>query len=235
MMLDESGSMSSMRDSAIQGFNENVQQIKADAEENPDTQDHTVCLVTFNGNVDTPIWMRDIDQIEEIDTNSYSPNGMTSLRDAIGQTVADLQRDLKSQIEDEDINLNILITILSDGMDTSSKDHDPSSIKALLGSLDMDDNDSPWTINYIGATEDCLANAQNLGMSAMNTSQFVATGAGTSSAMRGMSSGRSSYTKSIGHGLSKLQAQSMYNTSSITGEVVTDEDIAKFKAENNID
>ena len=32
IMLDESGSMSSIRDETISGFNETVQQIKADAE-----------------------------------------------------------------------------------------------------------------------------------------------------------------------------------------------------------
>ena len=131
IMLDESGSMSSIRDETISGFNETVQQIKADAEENIDTQEHTVCLVTFNGHVDQPIWLESVDSLSEINTNSYSPGGMTALRDAIGQTIADLKKDLKDDLEGDD-RVDIFLTIITDGQDTASREHSGSDIKEMI-------------------------------------------------------------------------------------------------------
>jgi len=234
ILLDESSSMLSMRDATISGFNENIDQIQADSEENPDTQDHRVCLVTFNGHVDVPIWLENVNDISHIDTNAYSPNGMTSLRDAISQTISELRRDLKEEIEDGEIN--ILMTILSDGQDTSSREATPEAIKSLIEDLGLENDDSPWTLTYIGASEACLTEVQSFGISAVNTSAFDANAAGTRAAMGNLSSARSTYTNAISnHGLSKSMAQSLYNESNVTGMAMTNEEIEKWKIDHNID
>ena len=48
IILDESGSMESIKSSIIQGFNEIVQTIKGIEKEFPE-QEHFISLVTFNG------------------------------------------------------------------------------------------------------------------------------------------------------------------------------------------
>ena len=231
IMLDESGSMSSIQNETISGFNETVQQIKADAEENVDTQEHTVCLVTFNGHVDQPIWLESVDSLSEINTNSYSPGGMTALRDAIGQTIADLKKDLKDDLEGDD-RVDIFMTIITDGHDTASREHSGSDIKEMIDSLDMDNDDSPWTVAFMGASADIVTAGQGMGFKAAMSNQFDADAVGTQAMFRGHNAGRSTYSKGISRGLGKASAEALYAVSSASGQAMTDEEVDEWIDKN---
>ena len=223
--------MIAIRDETISGFNETVQQIKADFEENVDTQEHTVCLVTFNGHVDQPIWLESVDSLSEINTNSYSPGGMTALRDAIGQTIVDLKKDLKDDLEGDD-RVDIFLTIITDGHDTASREHSGSDIQTMIDSLDMDNDDSPWTVAFMGASADIVTAGQGMGFKSVMTNQFDANSVGTQTAFRNHNAGRSTYSKGISRGLGKASAEALYAVSNTSGQAMTDEEVDEW-IENN--
>ena len=113
IILDRSGSMSSQRNKTVDGYNEQVQQMK----ENAQDQDITCSLITFNGNVVEHFWKQSADQLEESNYESYVPSGMTALYDALGYVIDKMMAE-----DDGDEDTAYLFTVISDGGENSSSD-----------------------------------------------------------------------------------------------------------------
>jgi len=147
IILDESGSMQSIKRTIINGFNEVVQTIKSVALEYPE-QEHTVTFVSFNSSGIKKIHENaKIESLNQIDEQSYHPNGGTPLFDAMGASFF----YLNSIIEKENPkNYNVLVTILTDGEENASKEHTAQSIKSKIEELSLKN----WTFTYIGANHD---------------------------------------------------------------------------------
>ena len=147
IILDESGSMQSIKKTIMNGFNEVVQTIKSVALEYPE-QEHTVSFVSFNCSGIKKIHENSkIELLNQIDERSYQPNGGTPLFDAMGASIF----NLNSIIEKENPkNYNVLVTILTDGAENASKEHTAQSIKEMV-ELYKSKN---WTFTYIGANHD---------------------------------------------------------------------------------
>jgi len=147
IILDESGSMQSIKKTIMNGFNEVVQTIKSVALEYPE-QEHTVTFVSFNSSGIKKIHENSkIESLNQIDDRSYQPNGGTPLFDAMGISIL----NLNSIIEKENPkNYNVLVTILTDGEENASKEHTGETIKEIV-ELYKSKN---WTFTYIGANHD---------------------------------------------------------------------------------
>jgi hypothetical protein len=147
IILDESGSMQSIKKTIINGFNEVVQTIKSVALEYPE-QEHTVTFVSFNSSGIKKIHENSkIESLNQIDEQSYHPSSGTPLFDAMGASFF----YLNSIIEKENPkNYNVLVTILTDGEENASKEHTVQSIKAKIEELSLKN----WTLTYIGANHD---------------------------------------------------------------------------------
>ena len=127
IILDESGSMESIKQATISGFNEVVQTIKGIEIKFPEQQ-HFISLVTFNGlGVKTLLDKTPVASLTQIDPNTYHPDSMTPLYDAIALSVLKLKIDLAA-IE----NANVLVTILTDGEENDSKEFNHSQVKNII-------------------------------------------------------------------------------------------------------
>ena len=147
IILDESGSMQSIKKTIINGFNEVVQTIKSVALQYPE-QEHSVTFISFNTSGFKKIHENSkIEMLNQIDEQFYQPNGGTPLFDAMGVSFF----NLNSIIEKENpTNYNVLVTILTDGEENSSKEHSAQSIKAMIEDFKLKN----WTFTYIGANHD---------------------------------------------------------------------------------
>ena len=147
IILDESGSMQSIKKTIINGFNEVVQTIKSVALQYPE-QEHSVTFISFNTSGFKKIHENSkIEMLKQIDEQFYQPNGGTPLFDAMGVSFF----NLNSIIEKENpTNYNVLVTILTDGEENSSKEHSAQSIKAMIEDFKLKN----WTFTYIGANHD---------------------------------------------------------------------------------
>ncbi len=163
IILDESGSMESIKRSTITGFNEVVQTIKGVEKQFPE-QRHFISFVTFNGfGIKTKLFNKRVKNLKEIDEKTFQPDAATPLYDAIGSSVSKLRREIESQ---EDCS--VLVTILTDGEENDSKEYTVAAVKTLIGGLKK----QGWTFTYIGANHDVERAAFSLSIT--NTLKFEA-------------------------------------------------------------
>ncbi|MBL7809073.1 MAG: VWA domain-containing protein [Saprospiraceae bacterium] len=145
ILLDESGSMHSIKQATIEGFNETAQTIKAIQQQHPE-EDHYITLVTFNGmGIKTLLSNQPVMELAEIEAKHYSPNANTPLYDAMGVTFQRLRYQL-----DLIKNYRVLVSIFTDGVENASKEFTGEAIKRLVEELKSEQ----WTFTYIGANHD---------------------------------------------------------------------------------
>lgn len=154
IILDESGSMSSIYNEALTGINEALSGIRNNQEEFPGQQ-HFVTIVTFKGNGPAGIRERrdrvPVEAISDFTSKDYAPGGVTPLYDAMGITLTKLEATIHE-------NDRVFATIITDGYENSSKEYSGEAVKALVERL----RGKGWTFAYIGATEDAVEIAQEL-------------------------------------------------------------------------
>lgn len=145
IILDESGSMTSIKETIIQGFNEIVQTVKGVEAQFPE-QEHFISMISFNGLGQKVLHFNEpVKNLDLIDDSRYRPGASTPLYDAMGFGFAKLQELLK-----EHTDYNILVTILTDGQENASKEYSGAQIKAQIETLKL----HRWTFTYIGADHD---------------------------------------------------------------------------------
>ena len=116
IIVDESGSMSHLREATLSGINETIGTIKSAQKEFAETQEHTLTLVTFDSDSNRPdvrtmIDNQSITEVQEF--SDYMPNGCTPLYDAMGQSLTKLHTAIKG-----DVDASAVVTVLTDGLDS---------------------------------------------------------------------------------------------------------------------
>jgi len=145
IVLDKSGSMSSIARQAIDGVNETIGSIKSAQEKNPD-QEHMVTLVAFCGCELRNIYDNvPVAEVQPLSDKDYCPCCMTPLYDAIGTTITRVHA-AKSQVSDS----LALVTIITDGYENASREYSHTAIRALIDSYKA----QGWQFTYIGADHD---------------------------------------------------------------------------------
>ena len=165
IIIDESGSMCSIKKEAIDSVNETIQTIRS-AQKKHEGQEHYVSLVTFNDDVKTVYDCVNVDEVKELDAETYRPDCCTALYDAMGVSLNALRRNVAG-------NDNVLVTIVTDGYENASREYNGRSIKALVDELKA----KGWVFAYIGANQDVEKVAAS--MSITNTMCFDTTSEGT--------------------------------------------------------
>ena len=164
IIIDESGSMQSIKKEAIDSVNETIQTIRS-AQKKHEDQDHYVSLVTFNDNVKTIYECVPVNEVKELTTETYRPNCCTALYDAMGISL----NALRKKVAEDD---KVLVTVVTDGYENASKEYNGKAIKALVDELKA----KGWVFAYIGANQDVEAVAATISIT--NTLKFSTTSAG---------------------------------------------------------
>ena len=169
VILDKSGSMESIRTEAINGYNETLGSIKATQLKFLDTQDHFVSLAAFcDCGIDMIYDMTPIKDAEKLTREKYDPCCCTPLFDAIGKTVKTLKKKI-ADVEDA----AVLVTIITDGYENSSKEWDAKGVSKLIEECKEDG----WMFSFIGAGEDVVKVATTISIT--NTMVWENTSEGT--------------------------------------------------------
>lgn len=165
LILDESGSMSSIEKQAVDSVNETLQSVRS-AQKKYEDQEHYVSFVTFNSDgIKTVLDRVEAKSVEDITPAQFNPACCTPLYDAIGKSVTELKKSIAE-------NDKVLVTIITDGYENASEEYNQASIKALTEKLEK----AGWTFTYIGANQDAMAVSHDLGIK--NAMNFEATACG---------------------------------------------------------
>ena len=165
IIIDESGSMQSIKTAAIDSVNETIQTIRS-AQKKHEDQEHYVSLVTFNDDVKTIYECVPVDEVKELTAETYRPDCCTALYDAMGVSL----NALRKKVAEDD---KVLVTVVTDGYENASKEYSGKAIKALVDELKA----KGWVFAYIGANQDVEAVAATISIT--NVMKFEATPLGT--------------------------------------------------------
>lgn len=165
VIIDESGSMHCIEKEAIDNVNETIQTIRKAQQMHPD-QEHYVSVVTFNDDFKTVYDCMEADKVKEFGPDNYNPNCSTALYDAMGFSLTALRR----KVAPDD---KVLVTVVTDGYENSSREYNGSAIKSLVDEL----KGKGWVFAYIGANHDVTAVASTISIT--NVMSFASSGYGT--------------------------------------------------------
>lgn len=173
VVLDRSGSMSSLRDDAIGGYNAWLAGQQAD----PSPANLTTTLFD-NEFITAP--SRPLAEGVPLNTETYVPRGGTALLDAVGRALSRLEAKNPAKA---------ILVILTDGQENASKETTKSQLLQRIERAQA----RGWQVVYLSAAATAFSDAAAFGIRAANTVQFAHTGAGLAGAYGTMTASNLSY------------------------------------------
>ena len=146
-VLDKSGSMGSVRLQAVNDYNEQVQEVKSNLE----NQDVFVWLTTFNSGVFEHLSGVHASKLEEAKLEDWVCSGCTAFRDGVGWTIQKIQEARPNPDDDE----GFLFIIISDGCENASKNITSAALREMIDSCQ---STGKWTFTYLGCSESQVKN-----------------------------------------------------------------------------
>lgn len=166
IVLDRSGSMSSIANEVIGGFNG---QLELFSEKNKETP-IKLSVVTFSDSSSDIMWNKSPHNAKKLDEKNYIPSGMTALSDAVGSVIKRYEK-----ISELDKEAVFLIVIMSDGMENASQKYKTSEIREMIK---QKTDTGMWTFTYLGANQDMWQVSKEFGIDIGNTMAFTASNEG---------------------------------------------------------
>lgn len=177
IVLDRSGSMAAVADDTIGGFNRFLNDQKGA----PGTADIT--LHQFDDRFETPIKGLDVKTCPELTGSTFVPRGNTALLDAIGRAIGDTGARLSVLLE-QDRAEKVVVVIITDGHENASHEYNQPKVFEMIN---HQRDKYKWEFVFLGANQDAIKAAANLGVSAANAMTYAHNAAGTSKAFQATS------------------------------------------------
>lgn len=184
VLLDRSGSMSSVKDETISGYNAFVKEQRGAGD------NASLSLVQFNSQgIDALQEFTPIKSVPDLNGDTFQPRGMTPLLDALGKTICSTGKSLEAIPEDNRPD-KVVFVVITDGQENASHEFTKSRIKEMIEHQSSRYN---WQFVYLGANQNAFTEASHVGIKMDNAADFV--GAATADAFRATSSNVANYRK----------------------------------------
>lgn len=185
VILDRSGSMESIRDDVIGGFNTFL------AEQQAAEGTATLTLVQFDTQNPYEVIanFQLIGTIAPLSREVYVPRASTPLLDAIGRGINDLDATL-SGLSPEERPGKVIFLIVTDGQENSSREFRRAQIAQMITAREEKDK---WQFVYISADLAAIEDARQYGMRDSHVMAFDKTSKGTSEAFRSLAKNTTYY------------------------------------------
>ncbi|MBC7797307.1 MAG: VWA domain-containing protein [Pyrinomonadaceae bacterium] len=177
IVLDRSGSMASIKNDTIGGFNEFLR------EQQTVEGMATITLAQFDDVYDIVYRAIDVKAAPMLDDKTFVPRGSTALLDAIGRTINETGKRL-SGLGDSEKPEKVIFVIVTDGEENSSREFDNGKINEMIShQRDV----YKWEFVFLGANQDAIASASNMGIQASHAMTYAASPEGTQMAFQAVS------------------------------------------------
>jgi hypothetical protein len=175
-VLDSSGSMSSIADDTIGGFNEFL------ADQRDEDGRATVSLYSFDDTVEPRYRDIPIGDAPDLDDDSYTPGGQTALHDAIATAVQETTDRIAGMPPYERPDA-VIVVVLTDGRENASETPQ-DRVRELVEDRREEHG---WEFFFIGANQDAALTARKVGMDTDRSLDMAHSGEGVREAQRSTS------------------------------------------------
>lgn len=172
-IIDRSGSMSTIVNDAIGGFNTFL----ADQKTVPGEGRMTLAL--FDDKYDVLYAGKQLAEAEPLSHKTFVPRGGTALLDAIGRTL----NEQGARIKNEGWADKVIVCILTDGGENQSREFTQEKVKEMVKHCES----HGWSFVFLAANQDAFAAGASYGISGAHTMAFASNSAGTQTAYASMS------------------------------------------------
>lgn len=173
VVLDRSGSMASVRDDTIGGFNSFLEEQKSVS------GSARVSLVQFDDQYEVVYECRDVQDAPPLTPQTFVPRGSTALLDAIGRTMTATGVRLAA-LPEEGRPEKVLVVVMTDGQENASREFTGSQI---FDRITHQRKTYSWEVVFIGANQDAVVTGASYGLPAASALDYEATAAGTRHAL----------------------------------------------------
>lgn len=126
-----------------------------------------VSLYKFDGySLKTVYSFVDVKEVKPLNEESYSPQGMTNLLDAIGGVLMQINKDFSEKKKRD--RSSVIVTVLTDGHENASKTFQDRDVKQMVEKAEGKN----WGFMFLGANINAFSAGSNLGFRTENTLQF---------------------------------------------------------------
>lgn len=139
IIVDESGSMSIIRNEALAGLNETIDTCQKMQEMHPEMEQRITLISFDSGHFKVHLDNEPAMKARKLTADDYRPNAATPLYDAIGKGIA----KLNAQTASDD---SVLVTIITDGEENCSQEYNLKLVKNLIEKQKQ----QGWTFTLIG-------------------------------------------------------------------------------------
>ena len=174
IILDRTGSMDSIREDTIGGFNAFVNQQKAE----PGVA--TLTLVQFDSQDPYEIIhkFKPVGAVPELTRETFVPRASTPLLDAMGRGINDLEKSL-TEMKDEEKPSRVVMVIITDGQENASHEFRKDQIAKMIKEKQ---EQSAWQFVFLSADLAAIGDALDSGIHAVSSMRFSPSAQGTAAA-----------------------------------------------------
>lgn len=198
-VLDRSGSMSMLASDVIGGYNEFIEKQKESG------SDVSVTTVIFDTEYEVLYANKPIEDVPVLSEEQYYARGATALYDALGKGVNELGNELSNTAE-SDRPEKVIVVVMTDGMENSSKEFNLEQTKAML---EHQRTKYSWEFLFLCAGEDQLEAGLHMGFNPNHISVYAHDSKGITSSLRSV--GDAVYLASAGGNIGTMDFQEVYN------------------------
>ena len=193
-LLDRSGSMVSLREDTIGGFDTFI------AEQRTAPGRCRVTLAQFDNEYDEVYADRDIATVPSL---VLVPRGSTALLDALGRLVVSAGERLAA-LPEQDRPGSVVVGVMTDGYENASRDWTHDRIKALI---EQQSREYGWQFLYLGADQDAIEEGTKMGFAAGKSMTYSRGKA--RDAIGHLSRNVGSYREAVAAGAAPMAAQAL--------------------------
>ena len=179
IVLDRSGSMSSIVDDVVGGFNTFLHEQREEA------GSARVTLVQFDGQDPFEVLIdgEDLHAVQDLDPRRYQPRGSTPLLDAVGAVVARIDCEIVTRADQGQPIEDQVVVIITDGYENASSEFGGRMISDLIAAM----KERAWTFVFLGAGEASIRDSVAMGVAPGSSTRWEASKGGTDAMFKQLS------------------------------------------------